>query len=50
MDDKEIRTECLKFAFQYIDYYAKMNGTTTYKTEYGVVSIAKSFEEYIKGK
>lgn len=50
MDSEEIRTKCLQFAFQYIEYYAKVNGTSTYKTEYGVVSIARQFEEYIKGK
>lgn len=50
MDKKEIRTECLKLAFQYIEYYAKMNGKTTYKTETGVVEIAKHFEAYIIGE
>jgi hypothetical protein len=50
MDTKEIRIKCLQYAFQYIEYYAKMKGITINKTEYGVISIAKQFEEYIKGE
>ena len=49
MDEKEIRIKSLEFAFQYLRYYDECNGhSSSYKTERGVISIARNFEDYIK--
>lgn len=49
MDENEIRLKCIEFAFKYAEYYARENSyTNTYKTEEGIVSIARRFENYVK--
>jgi len=48
MEKKEIKLKSLEFAFQYLKYYDECCGhSSSYKTEQGVIKIARNFESYL---